>query len=142
MSHKFRADHYIIAQFESVLDVMRTGQDILEAFKKMPEMKDLAIMSRKMEGRHWAEIVGRIDIPAGSRAFWAMIKRETTTREPYHLFVRVDINAEGANIEQARANAKNWIESHIVPQIEAHAKVTSIKVLQANEIFMPSLTDA
>ncbi len=139
MSKKFRADHYILAQFESVPDIMGTGQKILSALREMPEMKDLAIMSIKREGRQWAEISGRIDIPVGSRAFWAMIKREVTPKEPYHLYIRIDINAEGTTIEEARANAKRWIESQFVPRIRAHTNVTSIKVLQPDEIAIPRL---
>ncbi|NWF95328.1 MAG: hypothetical protein HXY34_04225 [Candidatus Thorarchaeota archaeon] len=137
MMAKFRADHYLIAEFESVKDNMATGEKVLAALKEMPELKDLAIVSRRMEGRNWVEIVGRIDIPAGSRAFWAMVKKELSEREPYHLFVRIDINAEGENIEKARAAAKSWIEAQFVPRIEAHTDVKSIKVLQAKDFQLP-----
>ena len=136
---KFRADHYLIAEFEKVSDTKKVGNKVLAALRELPELKDLAIVSKRVEGKSWSEIVGRIDIPAGSKAFWAMIKKELTEREPYHLFIRFDMNAEGENIDEARSNVKTWVEGTVVPEIEASTSVKTIKVLQPNEIFMPKL---
>ncbi len=136
---KFRADHYLIAEFEQVSDTKKIGDKVLVALKEQPELKDLAIVSRRMEGKSWSEILGRIDVPAGSKAFWAMIKKDVTEREPYHLLIRFDMNAEGETIEDARSNVKTWVEGNVVPKIEAKTSVKTIKVLQANELFMPEL---
>ena len=136
---KFRADHYLIAEFEQVSDTKKIGEKVLVALKELPELKDLAIVSKRMEGKSWSEILGRIDVPAGSKAFWAMIKKNITEREPYHLFIRFDMNAEGETIDDARSNVKTWVEGNVVPRIEAKTSVKFIKVLQANEIFMPEL---
>jgi len=136
---KFRADHYLIAEFEQVTDPKDTGGRVLSALKELQELKDLAIVSKRMEGKSWQEIVGRIDVPAGSKAFWAMIKKDLTKREPYHLFIRFDMNGEGESIDDARANVKAWIERSVVPKIEAKTNVKTIKVLQPNEVFMPKL---
>lgn len=136
---KFRADHYLIAEFEQVSDTKEIGEKVLVALKELPELKDLAIVSKRMEGKSWSEILGRIDVPAGSKAFWAMIKKNITEREPYHLFIRFDMNGEGETIDDARSNVKTWVEGKVVPKIEAKTSVKSIKVLQANEIFMPEL---
>ena len=136
---KFRADHYLIAEFEKVSDTKKVGNKVLAALRELPELKDLAIVSKRVEGKSWSEIVGRIDIPAGSKAFWAMIKKELTEREPYHLFIRFDMNAEGENIDEARSNVKTWVEGTVVPEIKASTSVKTIKVLQPNEIFMPKL---
>ena len=136
---KFRADHYLIAEFEQVSDTKKIGDKVLVALKEVPELKDLAIVSKRMEGKSWSEILGRIDVPAGSKAFWAMIKKEVTEREPYHLLIRFDMNAEGETIEDARSNVRTWVESNVAPKIEAKTIVKTIKVLQPNEIFMPKL---
>ncbi len=136
---KFRADHYLIAEFEQVSDTKKIGDKVLVALKEQPELKDLAIVSRRMEGKSWSEILGRIDVPAGSKEFWAMIKKDVTEREPYHLLIRFDMNAEGETIEDARSNVKTWVEDNVVPKIEAKTSVKTIKVLQANELFMPEL---
>ena len=136
---KFRADHYLIAEFEQVSDTKKIGEKVLVALKEVPELKDLAIVSKRMEGKSWSEILGRIDVPAGSKAFWAMIKKEVSEREPYHLLIRFDMNAEGESIEDARSNVRTWIEGNVSPKIEAKTSVKTIKVLQANEIFMPKL---
>ncbi|MFX1481973.1 MAG: hypothetical protein ACFFCP_02170 [Promethearchaeota archaeon] len=136
---KFRADHYLIAEFESVPDTKKVGENVLAALKELPELKDLAIVSKRMEGKSWSEILGRIDVPAGSKAFWAMIKKEVTEREPYHLFIRFDMNAEGESIEEARSNVKSWVEKHVVPKIEAKTNVKTISVLQPDEIYLPKL---
>ncbi len=136
---KFRADHYLIAEFEQISDTKEIGEKVLAALKELPEMKDLAIVSKRMEGKSWSEIVGRIDVPAGSKAFWAMIKKGITDREPYHLFIRFDMNGEGETIDEARSNVRIWVEGNVVPKIEALTRVKSINVLQANEIFMPKL---
>ena len=136
---KFRADHYLIAEFEKVSDTKKVGNKVLAALRELPELKDLAIVSKRVESKSWSEIVGRIDIPSGSKAFWAMIKKELTEREPYHLFIRFDMNAEGENIDEARSNVKTWVEGTVIPEIEASTSVKTIKVLQPNEIFMPKL---
>ena len=136
---KFRADHYLIAEFETVTDTKQIGDKVLAALKENPELKDLAIVTKRLEGKSWSEILGRIDVPAGSKAFWAMVKKEITEREPYHLFIRFDMNGEGETIEDARVSVKSWIESNVVPTIQANAETKTIKVLQANEIYMPKL---
>lgn len=136
---KFRADHYLTAEFEDASDIKKIGKKVLTALKELPELKDLAIVSKRMEGRSWSEILGRIDVPAGSKAFWAMIKKELTEREPYHLFIRFDMNAEGDTIDHARSNVKGWIEDNVVPKIDASTSVKTIRVLQPNEIYMPEL---
>ena len=136
---KFRADHYLIAEFENVKDTKQVGDQVLAALKELDELKDLAIVSKRMEGKSWSEILGRIDVPAGSKAFWAMIKKEYTEREPYHLFIRFDMNAEGETIDDARASIKAWVESNVVPKIQANTATKSIKVIQPNEVFMPKL---
>ena len=136
---KFRADHYLIAEFESMKDIKQVGDKVLAALKELDELKDLAIVSKRMEGKSWSEILGRIDIPAGSKAFWAMIKKEITEREPYHLFIRFDMNAEGETIDDARASVKSWVENNVVPKIQTNTETKSIKVLQPNDVFMPKL---
>ena len=136
---KFRADHYLIAEFKEVTDIKKIGDKVLSALKEMPELKDLAIVSKRLEVKSWSEILGRIDVPAGSKAFWAMIKKDLTEREPYHLFIRFDMNAEGETIDDARANVKSWVEGNVVPKIESNTSVKTIKVLQPNEIYMPEL---
>ena len=99
----------------------------------------MAIVSKRLEGKQWAEIVGRIDVPEGSRAFWAMIKKEVTDREPYNLFVRLDRNAEAPDISAARAIVKSWAESSVVPKITSKMAVKTIRVVLPNEIYMPQL---
>ncbi|MCK4566187.1 MAG: hypothetical protein KAU48_02650 [Candidatus Thorarchaeota archaeon] len=136
---KFRADHYLIAEFENVTDTKQIGDKVLAALKENPELKDLAIVTKRLEGKSWSEILGRIDVPAGSKAFWAMVKKEITEREPYHLFIRFDMNGEGETIEDARASVKSWVESNVVPKIQANTETKTIKVLQANEIYLPKL---
>jgi hypothetical protein len=135
----FRADHYLIAELEGISDINAVGASVLEALKEVPELKDLIIVSKRLEGKQWSEIVGRIDVTEGSKAFWAMLKKETTKREPYNLFIRLDRNAEGDTIEQARDAVKTWAESTIVPRIKAKAKVKTIQVLQPDAVFMPVL---
>ncbi|MDF1539805.1 MAG: hypothetical protein P1Q69_12970 [Candidatus Thorarchaeota archaeon] len=135
----FRADHYLVAEFEEVTNVMDIGEKVLQALKEVLELKDLAIVTKRMEGKQWAEILGRIDVPEGSKAFWSMIKKEITEREPYNLFIRLDRNAEGNDIEEARAAVKKWAETEIVPKIEGKTKPKSIRVLQPNELYMPEL---
>ncbi|MHA1934426.1 MAG: hypothetical protein ACW97A_04010 [Candidatus Thorarchaeota archaeon] len=136
---KFRADHYLIAEFEDVTDINDTGQKVLEALQDIPALKDLAIVSKRMEGKQWSEILGRIDIPEGSKAFWAMIKKEVSEREPYNLLIRFDRNAEGETIEEARAKVKSWIENEVVEKVKSKTQVKTIQVLQPNELFMPIL---
>jgi hypothetical protein len=135
----FRADHYLIAEFTERTDPKESGAKVLEALKQLPELKDLAIVSKKLEEKIWSEILGRIDVPAGSKAFWAMIKRDLTEREPYNLFIRFDMNAEGEDIAAARASVKVWIESEVIPRLQSKIQTKSVRVLQANEIYMPKL---
>lgn len=136
---KFRADHYLIAEFENVSDTKKIGDDVLASLKELSELKDLAIVGKRMEGKSWFEILGRIDIPAGSTAFWAMIKKDLSRREPYHLFIRFDMNGEGKTIEEARASVKSWIEQTVSPRIKKKVAVKTLRVLQPNEVYLPKL---
>ncbi|MHA1770833.1 MAG: hypothetical protein ACTSYL_02320 [Candidatus Thorarchaeota archaeon] len=136
---KFRADHYIIAEFETITDLVGDASKVLEALKELPQLKDLAMVSKRLEMTHWQEIQGRIDIPEGSKAFWAMIKKEVTEREPYNLFVRIDVNAEAEDIEAARAKIKKWVEDEWVPRIQKRIPLKTVKVLRPEEIYMPKL---
>ncbi|RDE12589.1 MAG: hypothetical protein C4K47_07580 [Candidatus Thorarchaeota archaeon] len=136
---KFRADHYLTAEFEKA-DASTDTKRVLEALQGIKELKDLAVVSRKLEGKQWSEILGRVDIPAGSREFFAMIKKDTTPREPYNLFIRIDINQEAPDIGAARAAAKGWIESEFVPRIRAKIIVRSIRVLQPEELYRPRIS--
>ncbi len=135
---KFRADHYLLAEFEDI-DIDRDSNAVLEALKKIPELKDLARVTKKVENKSWVEILGRIDVPAGSKAFWAMIKKEANEREPYNLFIRFDMNAEGDTIDDARATVKQWIEGEIIPKIKEHVQIKTVRVLKPEEVFMPKL---
>ncbi|TFG09928.1 hypothetical protein EU538_03525 [Candidatus Thorarchaeota archaeon] len=135
----FRADHYLIAEFDKIQDPKAEGEKILDALKELGPLKDLAIVTKRMEGKQWAEIVGRIDIPEGSKAFWAMVKKDITEREPYNLFIRIDVNAEAEDIDEAREKVKRWIESEWVPKIEDNISVKTIKVMKPEEVYMPKL---
>jgi hypothetical protein len=135
----FRADHYLVAEFMDPADPKESGSKVLEALKQLPELKDLAMVSKKLEEKIWAEILGRIDVTAGSKAFWAMIKQDLTDREPYNLFIRFDMNAEGEDIAAARASVKGWIESEVIPRLQSEIEVKSVRVLQPNEIYMPKI---
>lgn len=135
----FRADHYLVAEFRGFTDPKESGPKVLEALKELSELKDLAIVTKKLEGKSWSEILGRIDIPEGSKAFWAMIKRDLTEREPYNLFIRFDMNAEGEDISAARASVKEWIESEVVPRLQSKIQTKSVRVLQPNEVYMPEI---
>jgi hypothetical protein len=136
---KFRADHYLVAEFEEITDIKKTGESILAALKEVSELKDLAMVSKRLEGKSWSEILGRIDIPEGSKAFWAMIKKDVSEREPYNLFIRFDMNAEAEDIEKARAKVKGWLDSEVVPKIQSSTPTKTIKILQPNEVYMPKL---
>ncbi len=135
----FRADYYLTAEFEKA-DPTTDTKNVLEALQDIKEMKDLAVVSRKLEGKQWSEILGRVEIPAGSREFFAMVKKETTPREPYHLFIRVDINEEAPDIAAARAAAKGWIEKEFVPRIRTKVSVKSIRILQPEELYRPKIS--
>ncbi|MFO7836398.1 MAG: hypothetical protein R6V83_07080 [Candidatus Thorarchaeota archaeon] len=134
----FRADHYITAELNQP-NLEADGKKVLDALESIPELKDMALVSRKFEGKHWSEISGRIAIPEGSKAFWGMIKKEVTDREPYNLFVRVDVNAEAETIDSAREKVKNWIESEFVPRIKKRVDVQEIRVQRPSEVYMPKL---
>ena len=136
---KFRADHYLVAEFEEISDFKKTGESVLAALKEVSELKDLAMVSKRLEGKSWAEILGRIDIPEGSKAFWAMIKKGLSEREPYNLFIRFDMNAEAEDIEKARAKVKGWLDSEVVPRIQSKTPTKTIRILQPNEVYMPKL---
>jgi hypothetical protein len=52
---KFRADHYLIAEFDGISDTKKIGEKVLEALKELPELKDLAIVSKRLEGKTWSQ---------------------------------------------------------------------------------------
>ena len=68
-----------------------------------------------------------------------MIKKEISEREPYHLYIRFDMNAEAKDIEEARAIVKSWIVENVEPRVREKTSVKSLKVLQPTEVYMPKL---
>ncbi|MEM2142797.1 MAG: hypothetical protein QXS20_07720 [Candidatus Thorarchaeota archaeon] len=135
----FRADHYLVAELEKVTDLPSAGNSVMEALRDLPELKDLSVVARRMEHKQWSEITGRLAVPHGSRAFWAMVKKELTPREPYHLFVRIDINIDAGTIEEARSRAKSWIDSEFATRIRQRVPVKTIRILQPQELYMPQI---
>jgi len=135
----FRADHYLLAKFENPSDIRQDAEKVLEALREIPALKCLDTVEKRLEGKSWIEIMGRVDIPEGSKAFWAMIKKEVTDREPYNLFIRIDVNADADDIEAARAKVKKWVEDEWVPKVKAKIALQDSRVLRPEEIYMPKL---
>ncbi len=71
----------------------------------------------KITIEEWYEITGSIDVPEGGKAFWVLSK-ESSDKEPYNFFMRLDRNITAENYENAQKKVLEWADTKLINPIE------------------------
>ncbi|MFX1243372.1 MAG: hypothetical protein ACFE8F_00240 [Promethearchaeota archaeon] len=72
----------------------------------------------KIKIEEWFEITGSINVPEGGKSFWA-ISKESSIKEPYNFFIRIDRNIEAEDYETAQNRAHDWVLAVFIKPLEA-----------------------
>ena len=130
----FRADLYVrikLAKF--VLE--KSSQQVLELLKGIPDLRNLQ-MTRvtwdteaqgKVRIEEWYEMTGAIAVPEGGKAFWVLSK-DSSSQEPYNLFMRLDRNITASDHESAQRQAVEWVEQAIVKPLRGGLQVQEVRI--------------
>ncbi len=70
----------------------------------------------KITIEEWYEITGSIDVPEGGKAFWVLSK-ESSDKEPYNFFMRLDRNITAENYENAQKKVLEWADTKLLNPI-------------------------
>lgn len=105
----FRMDFYVKATLEREVQFKEDSSRMLETLKNIKALRGVKMTEVESSGKTWIEYEGSVDVPEGSKAFLALLKRKDE-RDPYEIFLRIDINKEAVTREKAEQETKEWIE--------------------------------
>jgi hypothetical protein len=100
---------------------------MLETLKSIKALKGVKMTEIESSDRTWIEYEGSIDVPEGSKAFLALLKRKDES-DPYNVFLRIDINKEAVSREKAEQETREWIEETFAKPLRITMKVTNVYV--------------
>ena len=121
----FRTDLYISLRV-SAFDLTQSSEGLFEVLKSVSTLRNVKMTKarhdREEQGKirieEWFEITGSIDVPEGGQSFWALSK-ETSKKESYNFFIRIDRNTEAEDYESARKRAYDWVLNDFIQPLEA-----------------------
>lgn len=123
----FRIDFYLQASLVGEVQFKEDSNRMLETLKSIKALKGVKMTEVDSSDRTWIEYEGSIDVPEGSKAFLALLKRKDES-DPYNIFLRIDINKEAVTREKAEQETREWIEETFANPLRITMKVTNIYV--------------
>jgi len=123
----FRMDFYAQATLENEVQFGEDSKKMLETLRNIKALRNVKMTMAKSAGKTWIEYEGNIDVPQGSKAFLALLKRRDQN-DPYNIFLRIDINKEADTREKAEKETREWIEAVFVEPLKRAMKTTEIQV--------------
>jgi hypothetical protein len=136
----FRTDLYARIKLGKFV-LQNSSQQVLDILKGVPDLRNLQ-MTRvtwdteaqgKVKIEEWYEMSGAIAVPEGGKAFWVLCK-ESSTREPYNLFIRLDRNVTASDNDSAQREAKEWVEQAIVKPLRTGLVVQEVTISSPTEL--------
>jgi flavodoxin len=110
------------------------SKKMLEALKNIEALKNAKMTTVKSSGKTWIEYEGNIDIPDGSKAFLALLKRKDGN-DPYNIFLRIDINKEADTRERAEKETREWIAAIFAEPLKRAMRITEMQIGTPLEII-------
>jgi hypothetical protein len=131
----FRMDFYLQATLDRRVRLDEDSKKLLEALNGIPVLKNVKMSGAESSDDRWFEFEGSIDIPQGSKAFFAMLKQRDP-EDPYDIFLRIDVNRESNTREEAEKETREWIQKTFGEQLKKAMDVARIKIGTPLEIIM------
>lgn len=121
----FRMDFYVQAILDREVQFKVDSSKMLETLKGIKALKGVKMTEVESSERTWIEYEGSVDVPEGSKAFLALLKRKDE-RDPYDIFLRIDVNKEAATRETAEQETKEWIQETFAKPLATVMKVANV----------------
>jgi len=112
----FRMDFYMQAALERELQLGEDSEKLLETLRSITVLKNVKMTEIKSANESYVEYEGSIEVSQGSKAFLALLKHKDE-KEPYNIFLRIDVNKEAGTREEAEARTREWIEATFAPPL-------------------------
>jgi len=130
----FRMDFYMQASLDKEVQFKEDSSKMLESLKGIKALKGVKMTEVASSEKTWVEYEGSIDVPEGSKAFFALLKRRDE-KDPYNIFFRIDVNKEAATREDAEQKTRKWIEETFAATLKVSMKATQIYIGTPLEII-------
>jgi hypothetical protein len=127
-------DFYVQATLDRDVQFKEDSSKMLEALKGIAVLKGVKMTEVESSDKTWVEYEGTIDVPEGSKAFLALLKSKDE-RDPYDIFLRIDVNKEAANREKAEQETREWIKETFAKPLATAMEVANIYVETPIEII-------
>jgi hypothetical protein len=140
----FRTDLYItIRVFD--FDLNQSSEALFQVLKKVSDLQNVNMTKvrhdREEQGKirieEWYEITGSIDVPEGGKSFWALSK-ESSEKEPYHFFFRVDRNTDADDYETAQSKASDWVYNKFIQPLEIRLNLVEKQISTPDQLSSTS----
>jgi hypothetical protein len=130
----FRADLYLQIKLKD-FNLLNSSEKLFAILKEVSYLRNIQMTKVRQDKEEQGkvvineryEITGSIDVPEGSKSFWALSK-EFSQNEPYNVFMRIDRNIEAKDYDMAQKKAFDWISKTLVGPIKEILNVESIEV--------------
>jgi hypothetical protein len=130
----FRIDFYMQAILDREVQFKEDSGKMLELLKSIAVLKGVKMTEVESSDKTWVEYEGSIDVPEGSKAFLALLKQKDE-KDPYDIFLRIDVNKEAASREKAEQEAREWIKETFAKPLTTAMKVTNVYIGTPIEII-------
>jgi hypothetical protein len=127
-------DFYILAALDKEVQFKEDSSKMLESLRKITALKGVKMTEVASSEKTWVEYEGSIDVPEGSKAFFALLKGKDE-KDPYNIFFRIDVNKEAATREDAEQKTRKWIEETFAAPLRTSMKVAKIYIGTPLEII-------
>jgi flavodoxin len=127
-------DFFVQATLGREVQFKEDSSRMLETLKNIKALKGVKMTEVESSGKTWIEYEGSVDVPEGSKAFLALLKRKDQ-RDPYEIFLRIDINKEAVTREKAEHETKEWIEETFAKPLTTTMRATNVYIGTPLEII-------
>jgi hypothetical protein len=140
----FRTDLYITIRL-SDFDLDKSSETLFQVLKNVSDLQNVNMTKvrhdKEEQGKirieEWYEITGSISVPEGGKSFWALSK-ESSEREPYNFFIRVDRNTDAGDYEKAHKKASEWVLSKFIQPLEARLNFEEQRISSPDKLSRTS----
>lgn len=140
----FRTDLYITMRL-SEFDLDQSSEILFQVLKGVSNLQNVHMTKvrhdREEQGKirieEWYEITGSINVPEGGKSFWALSK-ESSEKEPYHFFIRVDRNTDADDYETAQNKASEWVLNEFIKPLETRLNFVEKRISSPDKLSRTS----
>ena len=122
----YRADLYVTAMIQDFA-IEAHSNELFTMLRAIPELANLSMTKQHRGNVDWYDIIGSINVPERARAFEALCK-ESSPREAYNLFIRIDRNITADSYEAAQLHARAWVQRVIAQPLMETFHTTWVRI--------------